>query len=82
MDAQPVGQRLQKPEFKYPYDPKDKRREDLNAPGEVRRVVRGGAFFNVQRNARCAYRAGTTLTSGSTTGVFGGVVPIVTLASV
>jgi formylglycine-generating enzyme required for sulfatase activity len=39
----------------YPYDPKDGR-EDLEVGGDVRRVVRGGAFFNSAVGVRCAFR--------------------------
>ncbi len=49
------GKDIMKPEFKYPYNPRDGR-ENLQANDDVRRVVRGGAFLNLQRNARCAYR--------------------------
>lgn len=41
---------------KYPYDLKDKKREDLKTRGAVARVLRGGAFGNSQRYTRCAYR--------------------------
>jgi formylglycine-generating enzyme required for sulfatase activity/energy-coupling factor transporter ATP-binding protein EcfA2 len=37
----------------YPYDPNDGR-EDLTASG--RRVLRGGCFVDIRRNARCACR--------------------------
>ena len=49
------GKDWQKPEFGYPYDPKDGR-ETLNAPDEIRRVLRGGSFFGLQGDARCAGR--------------------------
>ena len=52
------GKEEQKPDFKYPYDPKDVRREDLKAPQEIRRVLRGGAFDDHQWGARCASRLG------------------------
>ncbi|MBI5081296.1 MAG: formylglycine-generating enzyme family protein [Chloroflexi bacterium] len=39
----------------YPYNLKDKKREDLKAKN-VARVLRGGAFGNNKRYARCAYR--------------------------
>ncbi len=50
------GKDFSKPDFKYPYDPKDKRREDLKAPDDILRVLRGGSFFNGARDARCAFR--------------------------
>jgi formylglycine-generating enzyme required for sulfatase activity len=48
--------------FKYPYDPTDGR-EDLDAPGVVLRVFRGGSFFPDERFihaklVRCAFRFG------------------------
>jgi formylglycine-generating enzyme required for sulfatase activity len=43
-------------EFRYPYDVTDETRERLSAPKTVTRVVRGGAFVNIQDGARCAYR--------------------------
>jgi formylglycine-generating enzyme required for sulfatase activity len=46
---------LHNPDFKYPYDPSDGR-ENLQAPDENRRVLRGGAFNRYQRLARCACR--------------------------
>ena len=45
-----------KPEFIYPYDPTDKRREHLTAPNNVLRVLRGGACWYAQGDARCACR--------------------------
>ncbi|MBI3942321.1 MAG: SUMF1/EgtB/PvdO family nonheme iron enzyme, partial [Chloroflexi bacterium] len=49
------GKNLDKPDFKYPYDPRDGR-EDLQAPDDVRRVARGGAYFSYGRYVRCASR--------------------------
>jgi formylglycine-generating enzyme required for sulfatase activity len=49
------GKRLEKPEFKYPYDPRDGR-EDLNADANILRVARGGAFESSPKHVRCAYR--------------------------
>jgi formylglycine-generating enzyme required for sulfatase activity len=49
------GEDWQEPEFKYPYDPSDGR-ENLEAGDRVRRVLRGGAFYNNERNTRCSYR--------------------------
>jgi len=51
------GKKWEKPDFKYPYNPKDGR-ENLDAPNDIWRVLRGGAF-NLNRNrARCASRYG------------------------
>ncbi|MCP4165895.1 MAG: SUMF1/EgtB/PvdO family nonheme iron enzyme, partial [Chloroflexi bacterium] len=44
-----------KPEFAYPYDPDDGR-ENIEAPDEVRRVLRGGSFLNSAVFVRCACR--------------------------
>lgn len=44
----------------YPYPPEDperQEREDLNAPDDVRRVLRGGAFRLNAWCARCAFRS-------------------------
>ena len=49
------GTDVNKPEFGYPYDPKDGR-ENLNLPDTVRRVLRGGSFRDGARVVRCAYR--------------------------
>jgi len=49
------GKDWQSPEFNYPYDPQDGR-EDLAAGADVLRVLRGGAFDNVARLVRAAYR--------------------------
>ena len=40
---------------KYPYNEKDGR-EDITAGDNVPRVLRGGAFYNISRNLRCADR--------------------------
>lgn len=47
------GSSLTKPTYTYPYDAQDGR-ENLQAEG--RRFLRGGAFNNNSRNARCAVR--------------------------
>lgn len=51
------GEDWREPAFRYPYEPADGR-EDLDAPAEVLRVVRGGAFDGDQRFVRCAFRLG------------------------
>jgi len=49
------GTDVSKPEFGYPYDPKDGR-ENPSAPDTVRRILRGGSFGDVPLSVRCAYR--------------------------
>lgn len=44
-----------KPDFKYPYDSTDGR-ENLDAPTNVLRVLRGGSYQLTRGYARCAYR--------------------------
>jgi formylglycine-generating enzyme required for sulfatase activity len=44
-----------KPRYAYPYAFNDGR-EDLRAPDEVGRILRGEAFYNDLRNGRCAFR--------------------------
>jgi len=51
----PWGKHPAKPDFKYPYDPKDGR-ENLEASRDVCRVLRGGAFYNGDGSVRCACR--------------------------
>ncbi|TMQ75532.1 NACHT domain-containing protein [Candidatus Accumulibacter phosphatis] len=59
------------PAFVYPYDARDRQREDLNAPDDVWRVVRGGSWY-VHRDTPAAPPAsGFTLASGMTIWVFG-----------
>ena len=50
------GKDLMKPEFVYPYDPKNRKREDPDAGSDLRRVVRGGSWYNHQDLARCTFR--------------------------
>lgn len=50
------GKDFMKPEFAYPYDLGEAQREDLDVPGRVLRVVRGGDFLNLADVAHCAYR--------------------------
>ncbi len=49
------GKDREKPDFRYPYDPKDGR-EDLSAADEVPRVLRGGSFLVYAEGVRCACR--------------------------
>ncbi len=49
------GKDSEKPDFGYPYDPGDGR-ENLQAGSDVRRVLRGGAFYDGARPVRCACR--------------------------
>ncbi|MEA3274248.1 MAG: SUMF1/EgtB/PvdO family nonheme iron enzyme, partial [Pseudomonadota bacterium] len=50
------GTDLWEPEFVYPYDPNDRKREDLAAGDDMRRVVRGGSWYGPGDGARCASR--------------------------
>jgi formylglycine-generating enzyme required for sulfatase activity len=50
------GKNWSKPDFGYPYDPDDRKREDLNAGNDVSRVVRGGSWYYDRDLARCAFR--------------------------
>jgi len=50
------GKDRAKPSYKYPYDPDDAKRENLKAPDDVLRTVRGGSFFNLTRDLRAARR--------------------------
>jgi formylglycine-generating enzyme required for sulfatase activity len=54
------GKDWRKPEFGYPYKPDycGRGREELGAPDDVPRVVRGGAFFYESRGVRAAFRFG------------------------
>jgi formylglycine-generating enzyme required for sulfatase activity len=50
------GEHDESPTFKYPYRPNDGR-EDMEAPNNIKRVLRGGAFDNDHRIVRCACRS-------------------------
>jgi formylglycine-generating enzyme required for sulfatase activity len=52
------GKDLIKPDFVYPYDPGDRKRECLDAGDEIWRVVRGGSWDFPRVFARCAFRLG------------------------
>ena len=43
------------PQFMYPYDPNDGR-ENIDAPNNMLRIVRGGAWCHEPKRARCAFR--------------------------
>jgi iron(II)-dependent oxidoreductase len=49
------GEDFEKPKYGYPYDPTDGR-EAVDAPDNVLRVLRGGAFFYNRNSLRCACR--------------------------
>ena len=53
------GTDWEKPDFVYPYDAADLKREDLDVPGNILRVVRGGSWGSRRDFARCAYRYGS-----------------------
>ncbi|MBK7955261.1 MAG: SUMF1/EgtB/PvdO family nonheme iron enzyme [Candidatus Accumulibacter sp.] len=44
------------PDFVYPYDAADRKREDLDAPDDIWRVVRGGSWSDHRDFRRCAFR--------------------------
>lgn len=48
------GSDMATPSFAYPYC--DDGREDLDAPGDIRRVLRGGCFSSGREKANCTYR--------------------------
>ena len=50
------GKDSHKPEFGYPYSHHQEERENLKADKKVLRVMRGGAFYDSARDARCAFR--------------------------
>jgi formylglycine-generating enzyme required for sulfatase activity len=53
------GKELMSASFGYPYKPDDGR-ENLDAPAEILRVLRGGSWFDPAGSARCAYRGGVS----------------------
>lgn len=48
------GEEMTTPTFRYPW--REDGREDAAAPGEVRRVLRGGCFSSGREKISCAYR--------------------------
>jgi len=50
------GKDWQKSQHNYPYNPKDKERENLEAEKDILRVLRGGSFNYPSDLARCACR--------------------------
>jgi formylglycine-generating enzyme required for sulfatase activity len=52
------GDDYPKPSYTYPYNPKDTKRENLEAGDEVLRVLRGGSFGDSEINLRAAFRRG------------------------
>lgn len=48
------GSEMAAPSFRYPYV--DDGREDLQAPAQIRRVLRGGCFSSGPEKANCSYR--------------------------
>ena len=48
------GEDMTTPFFQYPW--RDDGREDLDAPGSIRRVLRGGCFSSVRPKLCCTYR--------------------------
>lgn len=70
------GKDLRDPTFKYPYKPDDGR-ENLDAPENILRMLRGGAFWHSHRDVRCAYRyrAGSPGARDGNTGLRGVVLP-------
>ena len=48
------GEDMATPRFAYPYA--DDGREDVDAPADVRRVLRGGCFLSPREKANCTYR--------------------------
>jgi formylglycine-generating enzyme required for sulfatase activity len=49
------GKSWENPTYRYPYDPADGR-EALDAPDTIRRVLRGGSFYDDPQLVRCAFR--------------------------
>jgi formylglycine-generating enzyme required for sulfatase activity/energy-coupling factor transporter ATP-binding protein EcfA2 len=50
------GKDWNEPEYTYPYTERLAERENPSASNSVRRVLRGGSFYDYDRNVRCAAR--------------------------
>ena len=50
------GRDINAPEYPYPYSTDKNERENIQAPDDVRRVVRGGAWDDESESVRCAHR--------------------------
>ncbi len=50
------GEDWEKAEFIYPYDPTDGRREDMDAGRRIKRILRGGSYFQDGADLSCARR--------------------------
>jgi formylglycine-generating enzyme required for sulfatase activity len=50
------GKDINVPEYHYPYSKYKNERENIQAPDDIRRVVRGGAWDDDSESLRCAYR--------------------------
>lgn len=50
------GKDIHMPEFKYPYSERMLERENIQAPDDIRRVVRGGGWDDDSDGVRAAYR--------------------------
>ncbi len=59
------GKDRSKPEWGYPYNLQEERRENLRAGDDVLRVLRGGSWDDSERNARCSYRDGSHPNDGN-----------------
>ena len=54
------GKHFGKPSYKYPYNPKDGKRENLKAEKDIFRLLRGGSFANPSDLVCCADRPSYT----------------------
>lgn len=58
------GKDLFDPYYTYPYEIKDKERENFNAEKNIYRILRGGSFDNESDRSRCACRNGNNPVHG------------------